>query len=111
MEKEAKARKIEHVLLRLKRVRHPDVVSLEAFEHFLRQSEERGLTVWLSGVQPDLLEAFDRLGFREWLPADRLFPSRPHDEHSSTIAAVTSIRGRLARAGGLEEAAALTYLA
>ena len=111
VEKEAKARKIEHVLLRLKRVRHPDVVSLEAFEHFLRQSEARGLTVWLSGLQPDLLEAFDRLGFREWLSADRMFRSRPDDEHSSTIAAVTCIRGQLARAGGLEEATELTYLA
>ncbi len=112
VEKEAKARKIEHVLLRLKRVRHPDVVSLEAFEHFLRQSEARGLTIWLSGLQPDLLEAFDRLGFREWLPADRLFQSRPDDEHSSTIAAVTSIRGQLAaQAGSLEEATELTYLA
>jgi len=111
VEKEAKARKIEHVLLRLKRVRHPDVVSLEAFEHFLRQSEARGLKVWLSGLQPDLLEAFDRLGFREWLSADRMFRSRPDDEHSSTIAAVTCIRGQLARAGGLEEATELTYLA
>ncbi len=94
VEHEAKARKIGHVLLRLKRVRHPDVVSLEIFEHFLRQSETEGIKIWLSGLQPDLLQAFDRLGFQHWYPADRLFPSR-YDDNSSTIDAVNRIRREL----------------
>ena len=91
VEQETRARKIKHVLLRLKRVRHPDVVSLEIFEHFLRQSEANGVKVWLSGLQPDLLKAFDRLKFHEWFPAERLFPSKL-DEYSSTIDAVKRIR-------------------
>ena len=43
-------------MLRLKRVRHPNVVALEYFEHFLRQAQNRGVTVWLAGLQPDLLD-------------------------------------------------------
>ena len=111
VEKEAEARKIEHVLLRLKRVRHPDVVSLESLEHFFRRSEARGLKVWLSGLQPDMLEAFERLGFSEWLPAHRLFRSGP-DDLSSTIEAVKSIRQELlAQAGESDEGVALSYQA
>ena len=52
-----------HVLLRLKRVRHPDVVGLEQFEDFLKRAETAGLTVWLSGLQHDLIAAFHRLDF------------------------------------------------
>ena len=111
VEKEAKARKVEHVLLRLKRVRHPDMVSLEALEHFFRQSEAHGLKIWLSGLQPDMLQAFERLGFTEWLQAHRLFRSGP-DDLSSTIEAVNSIRRELlAQAGDLDEAGALIYQA
>ncbi len=83
-----------HVLLRLKRVRHPDVVSLEQFEDFLKQADRAGLTVWLSGLQPDLLAAFHRLAFGAWLPDDRVFPQNA-DEDSSTLAAIRAIRARL----------------
>jgi sulfate permease, SulP family len=108
---EARAREIEHVLLRLKRVRHPDVVSLETFEYFLKESKAHGVTVWLSGLQPDLLEAFDRLKFHEWLPAERLLPSR-NDENSSTIDAVKRIRRKLpAPAGNAVPAEQLSYQA
>jgi len=111
VEQEADRRKIGHVLLRLKRVRHPDVVSLEILEHFLKQSEASGVKVWLSGLQPDLLEAFDRLKFREWLPAERLFPSK-YDEYSSTIDAVKRIRRDLpAPAGNTVPYEELSYLA
>jgi SulP family sulfate permease len=111
VEQEAHRRKIGHVLLRLKRVRHPDVVSLEILEHFLKHSEANGLKVWLSGLQPDLLEAFDRLKFREWLPAERLFPSQ-YDVYSSTIAAVKSIRRELsAPAGNTVPSEEISYLA
>ena len=84
----------QHVLLRLKRVRHPDVVSLELFEHFLRHSHAAGLTVWLAGLQPDLLAAFDRLGFAAMLPRERVF-SQGADEESATLAAIRAIRARL----------------
>jgi SulP family sulfate permease len=93
-----------HVVLRLKRVRHPDVVSLERFEHFLEQSAHHGLMVWLTGLQPDLLAAYDRLGFAEWLPRERVFP-QGMDEDSSTLAAIRAVRsvlgGRQQREEGL----------
>ncbi len=96
VERSAKEKNIGNVLLRLKRVRHPDAVSLEAFEHFLRQSEAGGVKIWLSGLQPDLLEAFDRLKFSDWFPSERLFPSK-YDDNSSTIDAVKSIRRQLSK--------------
>jgi len=112
VEQEAQARKIGHVLLRLKRVRHPDVVSIEILDHFLRQSEAQGVKVWLSGLQPDLLAVFDRLKFSEWFPAERVFSSRD-DEYSSTIDALKGIRREiLAKADShAEPVSAMTYLA
>jgi SulP family sulfate permease len=92
---QAVARHQHHVLLRLKRVRHPDVVSLEQFEHFLKQSHQDGLTVWLTGLQPDLLAAFHRLEFAAWLPGERAF-AQGKDEDSSTLAGIRAIRGYLA---------------
>ncbi|MGD0106711.1 MAG: SulP family inorganic anion transporter [Rhodopila sp.] len=91
IEREAHDKRIHQVLLRLKRVRHPDVVSLEHFEHFLRHVQAAGITVWLAGLQSDLLDAFGRLGFSEWLPPDRIFPQGA-DEDSATLAAIRRIR-------------------
>jgi len=96
VERTAKSRGVAHVLLRLKRVRHPDAVSLEMLEHFLRQSESDGVSVWLSGLQPDLLEAFDRLKFSDWLPSDRTFASHL-DYNSSTINAVRYIKNEISQ--------------
>lgn len=98
VEEEAHKRGIGHVLLRLKRVRHPDVVSLEILEDFLKHSEAKGLKVWLSGLQPDLLEAFKNLKFDEWLPPERLFPSK-NVAYSSTIDAIKQIKKHRASAG------------
>jgi sulfate permease, SulP family len=80
-----------HILLRLKRVRNPDVVSLEHLEHFLKHAQSRDITVWLAGLRPDLLAAFDRLKFWEWLPRDRVFP-QGIDEDSATLAAIRRLR-------------------
>jgi SulP family sulfate permease len=85
-----KKENISHVLLRLKRVRNPDVVILENFEHFLKQTQVSGINVWLAGVQTDLLSAFQRLGFSSWLPDDRLFP-QGSDDDSATLAAIRGI--------------------
>src|SRR5208337_5518476 len=85
---------LDHVLLRLKRVRNPDVVSLERFEHFLRHAQATGITVWLAGLKPDLLDAFRRLNFSAWLPEDRVFPLGA-DEESATLAAIRCIRCEL----------------
>ncbi|MGA2046008.1 MAG: sodium-independent anion transporter, partial [Roseiarcus sp.] len=91
---------VRDVLLRLKRVRNPDVVSLERLEHFLRDAEQQDIVVWLAGVQPDLLAAFRRLNFGAWLPSDRVFPQGV-DEDSATLAAIRRIRaGRPAQTTG-----------
>jgi SulP family sulfate permease len=83
----AESQKIAHVILRLKRVRNPDVVCLERLEHFLRTSEENKLTVRLAGVRPDLVDAFGRLSFAEWISPDHIFKQGPDDD-SATLAAI-----------------------
>jgi sulfate permease, SulP family len=88
----AHAAGIERVILRLKRVRNPDVMSLEQFEHFLKETD--GLKVWLAGVQPDLIAAFQRLDFPSWLDEDRIFPQGA-DEDSATLAAIRRVRAEL----------------
>jgi sulfate permease, SulP family len=94
IERQAQQEQIHHVLLRLKRVRHPDVVSLEHLEHFLKHAETAGITVWLAGLQPDLLEAFGRLRFSAWLALERIF-AQGADEDSATLAAIRQIRAVL----------------
>jgi len=88
------AAQLGHVVLRVKRVRNPDVVCLEGLEHFLRAAEKAGLTVLLAGVRPDLDAAFGRLRFAEWFPPDRVFRQGP-DEDSATLAAIRSVYDRL----------------
>jgi sulfate permease, SulP family len=94
IERQAHQEQVHHVLLRVKRVRHPDVVSLERLEHFLKHAEAAGITVWLAGLQPDLLEAFGRLRFSAWLAQERIF-AQGADEDSATLAAVRHIRAAL----------------
>jgi SulP family sulfate permease len=92
---------LAHILLRLKRVRNPDVVSIEYFENFLKQAHAAGITVWLAGLNPDLLDAFRRLNFSEWLPNERVFPQGADDE-SATLAAIRSIRVELKKGQPVE---------
>jgi SulP family sulfate permease len=87
-----------HTLIRLKRVRNPDVVSLERFEQFLKEAEAGGLKVWLAGLQPDLAEAFRRLHLTSWFDERRLFRQGP-DEDSATLAAIRQIRALLPAQG------------
>jgi SulP family sulfate permease len=84
----------DHVLLVLNRVRNPDVVSLEHFEHFLKHAHAAGLTLWLAGLKPDLLDSFKRLNFSAWLKDDHIFPQAAAEE-SATVAAVKRIRRSL----------------
>jgi sulfate permease, SulP family len=90
----AHAEAVSHVLVRVKRVRNPDVVSLEQFEHFLEQAEAEGVVVWLAGVQPDLLACFRRLDVGRYLPSERIFPQGA-DEESATLAAIRRIQAKL----------------
>jgi SulP family sulfate permease len=94
IQRQAKASASRHILLRLKRVRNPDVVSLEHLEHFLKHAQSEGIVVWLAGLRPDLLAAFDRLRFWEWLPRGHVFPQGV-DEDSATLAAIGRLRAEL----------------
>jgi SulP family sulfate permease len=85
----------EIVILRLKRVRNPDVVCLEALEHFLRDCGRHGTVVLLAGVRRDLLDAFRRLRLTDWFPGERIF-RQGDDEDSATLAAIRAARDWLA---------------
>jgi SulP family sulfate permease len=80
-------RGIHHVVLRLKRVRNPDVVCIEKLEHFLREGQINGLTVLLAGLRPELQAALANLKFFEWYPAERFFPEED-ERYSATLRAV-----------------------
>jgi sulfate permease, SulP family len=75
------------VVLRLKRVRHPDAVCIERLEHFVREQNGHGVTILLAGVRPDILAVLQNVGFTAWFPAEQLFPEED-EEYSATSKAV-----------------------
>jgi SulP family sulfate permease len=79
--------KIRFVILRVKRTRYPDMVSMERFDRFLREMDTRGVTVLLCGVRKGFASVMDRLRFQDWLPADRVFHEEPRT-FSATLKAV-----------------------
>ncbi|MCV7349218.1 SulP family inorganic anion transporter [Mycobacterium parmense] len=97
---------IKFVVLRLKRVRHPDVVVVERIERFLREETARGVTVLLAGVQTDMRDVLRNVGFDHWFPAGQVFPEEDK-EFSATLKAVRYAHARLdaPEAGALVDAA------
>jgi sulfate permease, SulP family len=87
---------VKYVVLRLKRVRHPDVVCIERIEHFLREETERGATVLLAGVRADTLGVLRNVGFETWFAAEHVFPEED-EEYSATLKAVRYAHDKLAR--------------
>lgn len=83
----ARARDISHIVLRVKRVRDPDAVCLERLERALHDARDKGFTVLLAGIRPDLLRGMQRLGWSDWLPRDHWFLEED-TEFSSTLRAV-----------------------
>src|SRR6202167_2888462 len=81
---------IRYIVLRLKRTRNPDMVSLERFDHFLHDMQSHGVTVLLCGVRPAFLKAMGNLRFHDWLPADRVFPEE-EEKYSATLKAVRHV--------------------
>jgi SulP family sulfate permease len=75
------------VIVRLKRVRHPDVVCIELIEHFLRELTDRGVTVLLAGVRPDTFAVLKNVGFQTWFPSEHVFVEE-NQEFSATLKAV-----------------------
>jgi SulP family sulfate permease len=89
--------RLSHVILRVKRVRHPDAVCLERLEHFLKGCLRSKVTVLLAGLQPDLLAAATRLGFFAWYPRGRVYP-HGKEEDSATLAAIRAVYRELGNA-------------
>ncbi|WAJ45468.1 SulP family inorganic anion transporter [Mycobacterium sp. Aquia_216] len=86
---------IKFVVLRLKRVRHPDVVCIERIEHFLREETARGVTILLAGVRSDTLTVLNNVGFQSWFTAEHVFPEEDED-FSATLKAVRYAHNKLA---------------
>ena len=81
------AQAVKFVVLRLKRVRNPDVVCIERLEHFLREENAHGVTVLLAGVRPDTAAVFANINLESWFPAAQIFPEK-EEQYSSTLKAV-----------------------
>jgi hypothetical protein len=70
------------------------MVCLERLQHFLEEMQQRGVPVLLCGVRADFAAALTRLGFFDWLPAERVFLEEApaegdgQPELSSTLKAV-----------------------
>ena len=87
--REAETQGIGYLVLRLKRVRNPDVVALEVLDHFLKDASERGLVMFLAGVRPDLLAALTRIGVTQRIDPDHVFVEEEED-FSATLRAIRS---------------------
>ena len=109
---------VKFVVLRLKRVGHPDAVSIERLEHFLREENGHAVTVLLAGVQPDTLSVLTNIGFQRWFPAEQVFVEEEAEgEDSATLKALRHAQASLdgehrgaALAGATPRSDALYYL-
>jgi SulP family sulfate permease len=61
------------IVLRMKRVRNPDMVCLEILERFLDDMHARKATVLLCGVREDFAQVLRNVGSHHWLPPERVF--------------------------------------
>ncbi len=61
------------VVLRLKRVRNPDMVCLEVLQRFIKDLHAKKATVLLCGVREDFAQVLHNLRFHDWLPPDCVF--------------------------------------
>jgi len=93
---------IRYVILRVRRVRNPDVVAIEHLEHFLREAEKEDVTVLLAGLQPEFERILENVHVREWLRADRLFPEED-EKYSATLHAVRFAYQLHRQRNGVEE--------
>jgi SulP family sulfate permease len=102
----AASRGIGHVVLRLKRVRNPDIVALEVIAKFIGDARAAGVGVLLAGVRPDLLAAIRRAGIDKLVPSERIFPEEDQ-EHSATLKAIRKAYALRLSAGSAVESAAV----
>jgi len=102
----AAAQQTRYIVLRVKRVRNPDMVCLERIDHFLHEAQKHGVTVLLAGVRPDFLAAIKSLHFLDRYPADRIYAEEDED-YSATLKAVRRVHQLIAAeksAAGADEA-------
>ncbi len=85
---------VKHMVLRLRRSRHPDVVAVEQLEQFLNDADKAGLTVLLAGLSPEFVKIMHRVGLAQRLGSDRLFPEDER-EYSATLRAVRHAYGMI----------------
>jgi SulP family sulfate permease len=83
----AESRGIKYIVLRLKRVRNPDVVALEVLDLFLQDARRNGLTVLLAGVRPPLFAALTQIGITERHAPEFIFTEEEVD-YSATLNAI-----------------------
>lgn len=102
-------RGIKYIILRLRRIRNPDVVAVEHLEHFLRDSQQQGVTVLLAAVRPNLAKILRNLHFDKWLPADRVYAEQ-EEVYSATLNAVRHACRFLNEDGTTKESEAVYYL-
>ena len=92
-----------HMVLRLRRSRHPDVVAIEQLEQFLSDAHNNGVTVLLAGLSPEFVKIMDNVGLNRRFEADLLFPE-DELEYSATLRAVRHAYDMIRAAqGGLPE--------
>jgi SulP family sulfate permease len=75
------------IILRMKRIRNPDMVCLEKLQVFLQDMQALKATVLLCGVRPDFARALGNLNFQHWLPRECVFLEEA-SALSSTLQAV-----------------------
>jgi SulP family sulfate permease len=74
------------VILRAKRVRHPDASGMALFAAFLEQLEARGVHVILCGVRDGFHDVLVRSGLAEKLGEARIFREQPVRQTSTMLA-------------------------
>lgn len=84
---DAQVAQVGAIVLRLKRVRNPDAVALEVLDHFLKETRNTDIAVFLAGVRPELKAALDRLGIVDRLGSTHVFPEEQKD-YSATLGAI-----------------------
>jgi len=94
----AKSGGASYVVLRLKRVRNPDVVALEQLDLFLKKARTNGISVYLAGVRKDLHAAILRAGITAHFPENHIFAEEELD-FSATLNAIRHAYAQLAKEG------------
>jgi SulP family sulfate permease len=89
---EARHGRISHLILRLRRARHPDVVAIEQLDHFVRDAQVAGIEVLLAGLSTEFVKILDNVGLIKRLGSANVFPEDDRD-YSATLRAVRYAHG------------------